>query len=156
MKRILIIAILATAISSLTYAQTNDKRTAPKNNAEQEVMKAMDELIEALGRTDIAALDRLHADDFIITQSTGLTSRAQLMDAWKSGRVKNTSASDVERSIRVYGDAAVATGIYTLKGKNPSGDFTILARYTCVWVKQGGRWRIVASQLTNITQRQPQ
>ena len=110
------------------------------------------ELIEAFGRTDIAALDSLLADDFIITQSSGLTGKVQLMDAWKSGRVKYTSASDLERSVRVYGDAAVTTDILTLKGKNSSGDFTILARYTSVWVKQQGRWRIVAARSTNITQ----
>lgn len=117
MKRILIIAILATAMSSLTYAQTNDNKAAPGGKAEQEVVNVSGELIEAFGRNDIAALNSLLADEFIITQSSGLTGKAQLMDAWKSGRVKYASASDVERSIRIYGHAAVATGILTLKGK---------------------------------------
>jgi ketosteroid isomerase-like protein len=152
MKRILIVAILAMAISSLTYAQTKDNKAAPGGKAEQEIMKVSGELIEAFGRNDIAALDRLHADDFVISQSSGLTRKAQLMNAWKSGRVKYTSASDLERSVRVYGDAAVTTGILTLKWQNLSGDFIILARYTGVWVKQGGQWRIVAAQFTNITQ----
>lgn len=152
MKRILTIAILATAISSLALAQTTDKKASPISKAEQEVVKVSDELIEALGRTDIAALDRLHADDCIITQSSGLTTKAQLMEVWKSGRVKNTSASDVERSIRVYGDAAIVTSIHTLKGKNPSGDFTIIARSTATWVKQQGRWRLVAVQLSEVAE----
>jgi len=152
MKRILIIAILAAAIPSLTRAQTNDNKAAPGGKAEQEIMKVSGELIEAFGRNDIAALDRLYADDFVVTQASGLTRKAQLMNTWKSGRVKYTSASDLERSVRVYGDAAVTTGILTLKGQNPSGDFTILARYTGVWVKQEGQWRIVAAQFTNITQ----
>ena len=34
MKRILIIAILATALSSLTHAQTNNNKAAPDGKAE--------------------------------------------------------------------------------------------------------------------------
>ena len=115
-----------------------------------------DEIIEAFGRTDIAALDRLLADDYIVTQSFGITTKAQLMDLWKSGRVKYTSASDKDRSVRVYGNTAVATGILTLKGQNPNGDFTIYARTTGVWVNQEGRWRLVASQLSDIPPQQSQ
>lgn len=152
MKRILIIAILAMTIPYMALAQTSDKKAAPSSKAEQEVVKVSGEIIEAFGRTDIAALDRLLADDYIVTQSFGLTSKAQLMDAYKSGRIKYTSASDKELLVKVYGDAAVTTGILTLKGQNPSRDFTIYARYTGVWVKQQGRWRLVASQLTDVTQ----
>src|SRR5262244_3308205 len=89
MKRILIIAILAMAIPSLALAQTNDKKVAPSSKAEQEVVKASGEIIEALGRTDVVMLDRIYADDFI-TDAFSLSSKAQLMDAWKSGRLKYT------------------------------------------------------------------
>jgi len=156
MKRILIITILAMALSSLALAQTSDKKAAPSSKAEQEVNKVSDEIIEALGRTDVAAIDRLFADDYIVTQSFGLTSKAQLLDAWKSGSLKYTFASGKDRSVRVYGDAAVITGILTLKGQNPNGDFTIYARTTGVWVKQQGRRRLVSSQLSDIPQTQSQ
>jgi len=156
MKRMLTIAILAMAMSSLALAQTSDKKAGPSSKAEQEVVKAVDELIEALGRTDIATLDRIYADDYIVTQSFGITSKTQLLDAWKSGSLKYTFASGKDRSVRVYGDAAVITGILTLKGQNPNGDFTIYARTTGVWVKQQGRWRLVASQLSDIPQKQSQ
>jgi len=65
-KRILIIVILAMAISSFVIAQTTDKKTAPASKAEQEVVKASQEIVEAFGRTDIATLDRLLADDFAV------------------------------------------------------------------------------------------
>jgi len=156
MKQILIIAVLAMAMSSLSLAQTSDKKAAPSSKAEQEVVKVSDEIIEALGRTDIAALDRIYADDYILTQSFGLTSKAQLMDLLKSGRVKYTYASNKDFSVRVYGDTAVTTGILTLKGQNPNGDFTSNTRYIGVWVKQQGRWRLVAAQLTDIPQKQSQ
>jgi len=108
MKRILIIAILAMAIPSLALAQTNDKKVAPSSKAEQEVVKASGEIIEALGRTDVVMLDRIYADDFI-TDGFSLSSKAQLMDAWKSGRLKYTSAGDKDLAVGVYGDTAVTT-----------------------------------------------
>src|SRR5262245_3434181 len=135
MKRILIIAILAMAMSSLALGQTSDKKAAPSSKAEQEVNKVSDEISEALGRTDVAALDRLYADDYIVTQSFGILSKAQLMDAYKSGRLKYTSASDKDRSVRVYGDTAVTTGVLTLKGQNPNGDLTIYDRGTRACVR---------------------
>jgi ketosteroid isomerase-like protein len=156
MKQILIMAILAMAMSSLALAQTSDKKATPSSKAQQDVMKVSDEIIEALGRTDVASLDRLYADDYIVTQSFGILSKAQLMDAYKSGRLKYTSASDKDRSVRVYGDTAVTTGILMLKGQNPKGDFTSNTRYTGVWVKQQGRWRLVAAQLSEIPQQQSQ
>lgn len=154
MKRILTIAILAMAMSSLALAQTSDKKAAPSSKAEQEVVKVSAEIIEAFGRNDVVMLDRLFADDYILTQSFGLTSKAQLMDAYKSGRLKYTSASDKDLSVRVYGDTAVTTGILMLKGQNTNGDFTSNTRYTGVWVKQQGRWRLVAAQLSDIPQQQ--
>jgi ketosteroid isomerase-like protein len=156
MKQILIIAILAMAISSLALAQSSDKKADPSSKAEQEVVKASNEIIEALGRTDVASLDRLFADDYIVTQSFGLTSKTQLMEAYKDGRLKYTSASDKDLSVRVYGNTAVTTGELTLKGQNPNGDFTSNTRYTGVFVKQQGRWRLVAAQLSEIPQQQSQ
>jgi ketosteroid isomerase-like protein len=150
MKRILIIAILATAIPSLALAQTNDNKAAPSGKAEQEVVQVSKEIVEAYGRNDFAALDRLLADDYISTQAFGIQSKAQLMDAWKSGRIKYSSASDTDLSVKVYGDSAVTTGILTLKGRNPAREFTIHARYTGAWVKQKGQWRLVASQLSEV------
>ena len=154
MKRFLVVTVLAVAMPLLAFGQATNKKSSSK--AEQEVIKMSGEIIEAFGHTDIATLDRLLADDYIVTQSFGLTSKAQLMDLWKSGRVKYTSASDKDLSVRVYGDTAVTTGILTLKGQNPNGDFTVNARYTGVVVKQQGRWRLVAAQLTDIPQRQSQ
>jgi uncharacterized protein (TIGR02246 family) len=150
MKRILIIAILATAIPSLALAQTNDNKAAPSGKAEQEVVQVSKEIVEAYGRNDFAALDRLLADDYISTQAFGIQSKAQLMDAWKSGRLKYSSASDTDLWVKVYGDSAVTTGILTLKGRNPAREFTIHARYTGAWVKQKGQWRLVASQLSEV------
>ena len=65
-------------------------------------------------------------------------------------RVLAVKKYDKERGIVVYRVAE------TLKGQNPNGDFSIYARTTSVWVKQQGRWRLVAAQLSDIPQQQSQ
>ena len=48
--------------------------------------------------------------------------------------------------IRVYGNAAIATGWLVLRGRNASGAFERRYRYTDTWVKSAGRWRAIAAQ----------
>lgn len=53
-------------------------------------------------------------------------------------------------TVQVYGDAAVATGIYRESGKNKGKPYTVRARFTDTWIKRDGVWRCVASQSTRI------
>ena len=57
--------------------------------------------------------------------------------------------------VRVYGDAAVATGRIRSEGTfrgQPRGGRT---RFTRVFVRRGGRWQLVANQLTPIVSASP-
>jgi ketosteroid isomerase-like protein len=48
---------------------------------------------------------------------------------------------------RVYGDTAIATGVFTGKGTDSAGKpVSVHERYTDTWVKlAGGQWRCVAT-----------
>jgi ketosteroid isomerase-like protein len=48
-------------------------------------------------------------------------------------------------SVRVYGDAAVATGRTRASGRSHGQDVTVVLRFTDVFVRRGGRWQVVAS-----------
>jgi hypothetical protein len=48
-----------------------------------------------------------------------------------------------DQLIRVYGDTAVNTGYYTFSYVKDGQAQTIPARYSFVYVKQGGKWLIV-------------
>ena len=77
--------------------------------------------------------------------------KAQALANLKSGADVYTSAVGDEWKVRVYGDAAVVLGRWTVKeqykGKDVSGQY----RFTDTWVKKGGRWQCVASAGTKIT-----
>ena len=51
-------------------------------------------------------------------------------------------------SVQVYGNAAVATGIYQESGMNKGKKYVVRSRFTDTWIKRGGIWQCVASHST--------
>jgi ketosteroid isomerase-like protein len=148
MRRVLIVAALLLVTPTAPRAQTQGTR----GGAEQDVLRAHDQVLDAIGRADTAALERLYADDYTITgPGGGVASKAERLAALKAS--PNTAQPPEEVKVRVYGDAAVVTG--RLTGTVPGQGSPAAMRYIQVWVKRGGQWQLVASQLTRIAQQQP-
>jgi uncharacterized protein (TIGR02246 family) len=88
----------------------------------------------------------LLADKFVTTSFDGkVTGKAETLAEVKSF-VKN-SAANSEVKVIVYGDTAIATGIWKAKMKDPSGKIIDLnIQWTDTWVKMAsGQWQCVAS-----------
>ena len=102
---------------------------------------------QRLGKADVVG--PMLADNFVNTDADGATyGKAQLLSNLKGGKWEENGISDVK--VKVYGDAAVATGSW--KGKGVDGDGTHIdrsERWTDTWVKMpNGKWQCVASQQT--------
>lgn len=126
---------------------------SPRKQIEEEITKATDEMVAALGRNDVATIDRVFADNYAVIQGNGVqATKASLLEGFKSGNLKYSSTSYRDLKIKTYGDTAVTTAILTINGQNTAGDFVINAPITCTWVKQSGYWRLAAAHLSpNIT-----
>ena len=88
----------------------------------------------------------LLADTFVSTSWDGkVTGRAETLAEVKSF-VKN-SAANSEMKVIVYGNTAIAIGIWKAQMKDPSGKLIDLnVRWTDTWVKMAdGKWQCVAS-----------
>jgi ketosteroid isomerase-like protein len=153
MKRIvfavgLVVLVFAVAI----LAQTGEK---PKGgSAEQELLKLEQEWTNANVKADLAFLDRILAEDWVFTDPEGVIwTKAQSLAVLKSGEDAIASMVPSDMKARVYGDAAVVTGLNTtketLKGKDISG----LYRWTDTWIKKAGRWQCVATHASKIAQK---
>jgi ketosteroid isomerase-like protein len=104
-------------------------------------------------RRDIAALDRLLADDFLLTRAGGVTAdKAQNLAELASGDVSFTSYENDDVRVRLYGDAAVVTGQVKTNGTYKGQDFSGRFRYTKVFVRRDRQWQIVAWHATSIAQ----
>jgi hypothetical protein len=123
---------------------------APKS--EQELMKVLDQLTEAYLRADPDVINRIYADDCIITGSTGaVMTKADLLKYLKSGAVRYESYERDDLLLRLYGTTAVISAAITSKSMSQGRESTGRSRVITVWVKQGGKWRFVAGQGTPIS-----
>ena len=153
MKHILVIAVLLITATGFVFGQTKIRKRSTDSGTEQELLKRNKEYDEALVNEDASTLDRIFADEFIYTSTSGeLINKRQQLDAIKSGDLKiEYGKSDAVR-VRVYGNTAVMTGRFIAKGEYRGKVFEAPERYTAVWVKMDRRWQLVAEQGTRIVQ----
>ena len=104
MKRIVIavsvvVLVLAVAVWAQTPAQTKS------GSVEQELMKLENQWNDVWVKSDVAFLDRILAEDWMLTDADGVVgTKAQSFASLKSGEDVVTSAVADEMKVRVYGD----------------------------------------------------
>lgn len=128
------------------------------DSLDQAILGAQRRWIESYNRRDEDALTAIEADDFCVTFGDGRVQKKadqlrQLRRPMPPGAEYEIVVEDSEA--RVYGKAAVVTGIVTERGKLPDKQgvaqpFSQRSRYTDTWILQRGRWRVVASHLSEI------
>jgi ketosteroid isomerase-like protein len=152
-KPILLIVALVIATYGLDNQQNGSKDATLNVDAEQKVLEMMRRYVEAYGANDVAALDKILADDFLFTSSRGIVvTKAQELADIRSGEMRTESATLDEVRVRVRGDAAVVTGRAALKGVWHRHDFSGQYRVTATWVKEEGHWRLLAEHASRIPQ----
>lgn len=117
------------------------------------VSALLDEYTQALLNKDVAALDRIWADDLTFVNMRGeLLSKRNRMDNIKTGATTFKSIKLTDKQVRTYGETAVATFKVALEAQysaqEGSGDY----RVTTVWARPKGTWQMVSVQMTRITQ----
>lgn len=157
MKRMLGVAALTMAVSSLAFGQMTGKKANYSNqkgdSVEQAVMQMEEELRAAITKSDTKTYGRLLGDDYVFTnQDAVVRTKAQMVSAYDSGSLKYESVKFDEIKVHAYGDTAVLTGRSTVKGQDNGKDISGQYRYTRVYVKRQGRWQLVATQLTRIAE----
>ena len=146
MKRgfsIVTLVVLALAASGVVLAQGG--------NAEQEIRAVFDQINDALLKGDAAAWGKLAADDSTSIGADGkVLSKAELLDGFRTGKVKYESIDTSDIKIRVYGDTAVLTDTSSIKARRGDLDMSGQYRNVRVFVKRSGKWQQVLAQRTKI------
>jgi ketosteroid isomerase-like protein len=155
MKRILSIAALALAAASVSGAQEQSSSSNQKSSVEQTIKQLDNERIEAQIHADATALDRIYADDFIgIGPSGTLRHKPEVLSDFTSGHLKFQSITTDEVQVRIYENTAVETGLSTMVGQDKGKAVPRDNRFTRVWVKQQGHWRLVANHYSLLIKEQ--
>ena len=150
MRKILALAaLLLLALSSVIPGQVKGDKSAGNSKAEQEVLKVLDDWIEALKRNDGPALDRIVSDDFHFVLADGATrNKEEELGPTKSGQIKFERLSAENVKVFVSGDTAIATGIGIFKGTANGRPFEGRELFFDVYQKRDGRWQVLASRST--------
>jgi len=122
---------------------------------ESSALEAERQFFAALMGADLAALDRLLAEDFILidVMRGAEVTKADLLAAVGSGQLQFEAikpCGPTERRVRLYGSTAVITGRTEMSGRFGTMPFAARSRYTHVYVEQPGGWRMVSAQGTRI------
>jgi len=106
---------------------------------------------EAQVNRDSAALDALVSSRFVNTEWDGEVSDKQrfLVDI-KDPQFKPTLANIQDVKMNFFGDAAVVTGTYHVKGTYRGKPYDHVGRFTDTWIYDTGRWQCVASHTSLI------
>lgn len=106
---------------------------------------------KALAASDTAALDKLLSADLLYTHSGGNTdTKAAYLDSLKSGNQKYTLFEYEKLDSKMYGNTALIFGVVHVKSLTKGTASESHLRIIHVWVKQGGRWQLVAHQSTKL------
>ena len=155
MRQIFWIAVVALSAAAIASGQQQSASRDPKAVVEQVIRKLDNERIQAQIHADAAALERIYADDFIGVGPSGtVRTKPQVISDFTSGDLKFQSITTDDVRVRVYGDAAVETGRSTMDGQDKDKAVPHDTRFTRVWVKQHGRWRLVANHYSSNTSHQ--
>ena len=151
MRRALLIAVLVLTVASMGVGQKQSARGTHKTTVEEAIRKLDNERIQAQIHADATALDRIYAADFIGVGPSGtVRTKPQVILDFTSGDLKFQSITTDDVRVRVYGNTAVETGRSTMIGQDRGKAVPQDNRFTRVWIKQVGRWRLVSNHYSSL------
>ncbi|MBA3512429.1 nuclear transport factor 2 family protein [Sphingomonas sp.] len=133
-----------------------NQQSTKQDNPEDQLRAANAQYDQALIEGDAAALNRYYTEDFQIIDDDGAVhdKKNQVQFMTKEVDLLNARGDDVKVTL-LGPDSALVTGRfsgrYRYKGKEE--DFT--ERYTSVWVRKDGQWRVRHEHTSLLPKSQP-
>ena len=149
MKKACLLFLLLVAFPFLVLAQTKEKSQA--DQVRQDLLKLTDEITAAKSKKDVAHLEKLLTEEFILTNPAGfVASRSEYLDGVKADTATYESVTNHDQVVSVYDSAAVVIGSTVVKGRYDGHEIGGEFRFTNVLIKRNGSWQCAAMQLTRV------
>lgn len=144
--------LLATAVLIFTTGLASGQSVKRDEKLEQEIRRLDLAHADAILRGDLAALDKLWTKDFKVNNPFNEIDKA---DRIRNGAVTYASFIREPESVLIHGTTVIVMGRETVvpKGNSPDAGKTINRRYTNIWMKRKGMWRLVARHASVICQK---
>jgi ketosteroid isomerase-like protein len=126
---------------------------AAAQGTEDEIKKLETDRAAAVIKGDMAMVEKQTSDDYTLINPNGqMSDKAQMLDAFKSGKSKISMNEISDMKVRIYGNTAIVTGKSNVKGVMGGKDVNGPVMFTRVYVKKGGHWQSVALQQTRVSE----
>ncbi|HLL77282.1 MAG TPA: nuclear transport factor 2 family protein [Pyrinomonadaceae bacterium] len=122
----------------------------PANEVEQEIRKLDEAWHQAHIRRDADALRKLIPAEATFASGGALMTGDEYVKDFVEGETRFESVEVGGLRTRVFGDAAVATAVDTIKGRSREGAFDEQFRRTATYVRRDGRWQLVALHVSRV------
>jgi len=101
----------------------------------------------AVKRNDVATMDHILADDFVLVTGLGKTyTKGELLEEARGKRTVYEHQEDSARKVRVWGDTAVVTALLWAKGTEDGKAFDYKLWFSDTYVRTPAGWRYVFAQ----------
>ena len=119
---------------------------AQESSAVAEIRALELKMLDSYKHRDVEVFASVLDEDFVITFEDGSTySKTGYLSYSASSSTHVASAEIPEMKVRMHDDTAVVTGVYHEKGVDNQRAYDYHDRFTDVWMKKAGRWRLVAA-----------
>lgn len=153
MKSLLLAIVVTCIVTGSVLGQGEKQRDA----LEQTIRKLELAESDAVVRSDVAALEKLWAEDFTVNNPNNQISRGrkEVIDRVRSGFLNYSSFVREIESVGIYKDTVIVMGleIVTPVGNAPGAGQTLRRRYTNIWMKRKGNWLLAVRHANVICQK---
>ena len=152
MKLILLAVVVTFGVPSLVSGQTSKQSSA----LEQEIRRLDVAEAEGLLHKNVAALEKLWAEDFTVNNPRNTIShgRKEVLALIGNGTIDYSSFVREVETMLFHGDTVISMGLETITpvGKAPLAGQTVRRRFTHFWMKRDGQWLLTARHANVICQ----
>ena len=141
-------ALPALLLPVLLLADTAARGSAPADM--RQILQTERDICAAYEREDADWLEQHLDPSFTLTSSTGkVTTRADEVADLRGGTKYDVFRNHGSK-VRVYGDAAVVTGITRVEGNSDGKPYALDFQFTDTYIRKPGGWVIVASHASRL------
>ncbi len=118
---------------------------------EDQIRKLENDWVRALEKHDREGLNRILAREFSFIEPDGSVIDRDVYLAHRSSTASDIGSFEIaDVKVRVFGDAALVTGIAKIRERRQGDRYRFSLRWKEFWVKEAGDWKVLAGQATPV------
>lgn len=138
--------LVSAGVAAAVIAPATITRTSAEDD--KEMVRNLDTRYQAAVRThDVAMIDRILADDFVLVTGSGkMFSKSDLLEEARDTGMVYQRQEDSRQTVRLWGNAAVITALLWAEGTHQGKPFDYHLWFSDTYVKTPSGWRYVFGQ----------